>query len=106
MAQSDEVGNGPCEASPELKVFQKEDGNQCCPNLGLAHWGGPDKRLYLEVLLDGLEEAFSLQRSLSMAAMVVNTKVRWTVRGVLHSFIPSFHTSIFRMGYGYFFFDR
>jgi len=91
VAQSDEVGNGPCEASPELKVFQKEDGNQCCPNLGLAHWGGPDKRLYLEVLLDGLEEAFSLP------AVLVNGGDGGEYEGevdskrgaaFLHSFVP------------------
>lgn len=42
-------------------MFQKEDGNQCCPNLGLERIGcGPDKGLDLEVLLDGLEEDFSL----------------------------------------------
>ena len=66
----------------------------------------PTKDSILRFCLMVLKKLSLCQRSLSMAAMVVNTKVRWTVRGMLHSFIPSFHTSIFRMGYGYFFFDR
>jgi len=45
----------------ELEVLEQQDGNQCCPNLGLQGVrAGADESLDLEMLLEHLEEQFDL----------------------------------------------
>ena len=59
--QGDQIRKRPLLLGKELKVFQDQDGNQCCPNLDLDCIGaGTDKSLDLQVLLQRLEKDLNL----------------------------------------------